>query len=314
MGAGAAGGLAGWLAAVILAALANSALSAAEAGFNLTEVATGVYVHQGRHVPFEDKDHDDIANIGFIVGERCVAVIDSGGSLRIGQALRAAVRNTTRLPVCYLINTHVHPDHVLGNIAFARDKPEIVGHQLLPETLASNRDYFLETFAQDLGENPNPEAIVPPSKTVSKTLDLDLGGRVLKLTAYSAAHTGADLTVFDAKTSTLWLSDLLSMERIPALDGSLKGWLEVLEQLRSVEAKRVVPGHGPASAEWPAALAAEERYLKTLLDEIRTKIAEGGSLAQALESVGTSEKGQWQLFEQHHKRNVSKAFAEVEWE
>ncbi len=132
--------------------------------------------------------------------------------------------------------------------------------------------------------------------------------------AFIAAHTGADLTVFDPKTGTLWLSDLLFMERIPALDGNLKGWLEVLEQLRSVEAKRAVPGHGPASAEWPAALAAEEHYLKTLRDEVRDLLAEGGTLEQALESVGNSEKGQWQLFEQHHKRNVSKAFAELEWE
>ncbi|NIO42298.1 MAG: MBL fold metallo-hydrolase, partial [Burkholderiales bacterium] len=70
----------------------------------VVEVATGVYVRPGKHsVVFEG---EDIANIGFIVGERCVAVIDTGGSYSEGQALLGAIRQITPLPVCYVINTH----------------------------------------------------------------------------------------------------------------------------------------------------------------------------------------------------------------
>src|SRR5271168_1208632 len=95
--------------------------------FAVNELASGVYVHRGAQLPLDAPGHDDIANIGFVVGSRCVAVIDTGGSVRVGRGLRAAIRRRTSLPICYVINTHVHVDHVLGNFAFVSDRPSFVG-------------------------------------------------------------------------------------------------------------------------------------------------------------------------------------------
>jgi quinoprotein relay system zinc metallohydrolase 2 len=283
--------------------------------FNLTEVAPGNFVHYGKHVTFEDKDHDDIANIGFIVGERCVAIVDTGGSISTGEALKAAMAERTQVPVCYVINTHVHFDHLLGNAAFtAAAQPKFVGHANLADAVASNVGFFLKNYGGNLGPQPSAAMIIGPDTMVDSTLELDLGGRKLLLRAWPKAHTNADLTVLDQATGTLWLGDLLFRERIPSLDGSIKGWLAVIEELQGEKVGAVIPGHGPAGDDLRVALAAEKQYLEVLVKDVRGHLAAGDPIDQAAEQAGASEQGRWQLWEQHHKRNVSKVYTELEWE
>ena len=98
------------------------------------------------------------------------------------------------------------------------------------------------------------------------------------------------------------------------VDGSLRGWLEVIAELRRVPAARVVPGHGPASAEWPDALNAQERYLRALLGDVRREIAAGGRIESAIGRVAAEERGRWIAFDSIHPRNVTASFTELEWE
>ena len=301
-----------WL---ILALIGNAYAGTENTGtFNLTEISRGIYVHQGKHVDMDHVDHDDIANIGFITGDECIAVIDTGGSVNIGHALKNAIKHTSPLPVCYVINTHVHFDHVLGNIAFKEYEPEFVGHENLIEEMEQNRSFFLSEFAANLGENPGDASIIGPDIGVSGRLELDLGNRVITLIAHPPSHSYTDLSIYDNNTGTLWLSDLLFIERIPALDGSLKGWLKTMEALKLQQANHVIPGHGTITLPWPDAASAQDRYLNTLLSETRKEIEEWTFMEEVLNKVGKSEKTRWLLHEQNHKRNVSKAFSELEWE
>lgn len=290
------------------------ASDATDSAFNLDEVAPGIYVHTGVHVTFEDPQHDDIANTGFIIGNDCVAVIDTGGSVRIGQQLLKSLKHITGKPVCYVINTHVHFDHVLGNVVFKSGDTKFVGHAGLADAMAASSGFFIEEFREDLGEYANADGIVAPTVLVEDTLELDLGDRVLQLKAWPVAHTHTDLTVLDRNTNTLWLADLLFVERIPALDGSLKGWLAVIDQLEKEQYTTVIPGHGPVVSDWPDGLMPQKQYLTMLLEQIRKRIAEGAFMEEVIETVGEQEKQEWLLYEQHHKRNVTKAFTELEWE
>ena len=150
--------------------------------------------------------------------------------------------------------------------------------------------------------------------TVKDSLELDLGGRTLRLTAHPTAHTDNDLSIFDTKTQTLWLGDLLFMGHIPVVDGSLNGWLGEIEKLRALPARQVIPGHGPVTAAWPLALVGEESYLRRLQTDIRAAIKQGKTLEQTMDEVGQSLRPDWQLFDDFHKRNVATSFAELEWE
>lgn len=280
---------------------------------SITEVAPGIYLHQAAHHWPDRDNHGEIANIGFIVGEKCVAVIDSGGNPQQGLALRNAIKQTTATPICYVINTHVHPDHIYGNLAFKAPGVKFVGHHKLARAMANRAPHYLSRADEVLNIKVDQDNIIPPDIEVKDTLNLDLGNRTLRLTAHPTAHTDNDLSIFDAHTNTLWLADLLFLEHIPVIDGSLKGWIGELDKLETQRFALVIPGHGQTVKQWPAGMQAEKNYLNQLAQDIRRYINQGKTLEQAVNSIGINST-HWQLAEQFHRKNITLSFAELEWE
>ncbi len=285
------------------------------AAADVTEVAPGVFVHQGRYEVQSPDNRGDIANASFVVGDEAVAVIDTSGSAVMGEDLRDAIRAVTRKPIKYVINTHMHPDHVFGNAAFKQDDPTFVGHYKLARALGTRSESYVTANKQMLGEDVfKGSEIILPTMLIKEPTRLDLGGRELLLEPQATAHTDNDLIVTDTKTDTLFLGDLLFSVHVPTLDGSIKGWLALLDELGNRQAARVVPGHGPKTMELPKALEPEQLYLATIAADVRRQIAEGKTLAEATKTAGFSQKDAWKLFDQYHVRNVTAAFAELEWE
>ncbi len=282
--------------------------------FILVEAAEGVYVHPGRHVSIDVEGHDDIANIGFVVGDDCIAVIDTGGSVNVGERLLSAIRGISDKPICYVINTHIHYDHILGNSVFVREKPVFVGHQNLAEAVEQNREFFLREFRDNLAVTPEHPAVIAPTFLVAKSQNIDLGNRNLHLIAYPVSHSHNDLVVIDDKTRTLWSGDLIFRARVPSLTGNLKGWIDTMEKLSRLRVNSVIPGHGAIADSFEIAIRQQRDYLTTLLEETRKAIAAGQFLNEAVENIDRHNRSNWLLYEHQHPANVERAFMELEWE
>lgn len=286
----------------------------AQSGADVTEIAEGVFVHQGAIADAGPETGGDLSNAGFIIGDAAVAVIDSGGTREMGEALYRAIRARTDLPIRHVILTHMHPDHIFGASVFAEAGAEIIGHPKLPRALADRAESYRSHYGGRLGARFIGSTLPRIDRDVGAGMTLDLGGRVLDLRAWPLAHSPTDVTVLDRATQTLFAGDLLFHLYTPALDGSLRGWQQALEDLRQIQPRRVVPGHGPAALAPDAGIAPVARYLGVLAKDTRAAIAQGRSMGEAVETIAESERPNWQLFDLFNPRNATVAFSELEWE
>ncbi|MBV1700365.1 MAG: quinoprotein relay system zinc metallohydrolase 2 [Hyphomicrobiales bacterium] len=282
--------------------------------FALHKVAEGIYTHIGAIALMNAGNEGGIANLSFIIGDKGIAVIDTGGSVREGRRFLAAIRTLSHKPILYVINTHVHPDHVFGNGAFVAPGTIFVGSRKLPATLSAQGPYYLKSFAPAMGPAMLADVtIVPPTLLVDRKLRLDLGDRVLILKAWAGGHSGTDISVEDMRTKTLVAGDLLFVRHIPVVDDSLLGYLADTRELALSDAATIVPGHGPVPQDWHRAVAKQAAYLETIKAELQADLKQGKGLAQSVQHVGESQRAQWQLFDDYNARNATTGFAELEW-
>ena len=288
--------------------------SAQTADFAIEDIGNGIYVHHGKHLDIDTGYQGDICNISFVIGSLGVAVIDTGGSLKTGNKLRGAIKKVTDKPILYVINTHVHPDHIFGNAAFLQDKVQFVGHEKLAVAMQLRKEAYDKLNVKLMGDDAKGSKTVLPTIQVKAPIELDLGDRKLTVTPYPIAHTNTDISVIDSKTSTLFTGDLLFIERTPVIEGDIKGLIAVIDTLKTYPVKQVVPGHGPFTKEWLIALNDEQRYLNAVLTDIRASIKAGKSMNEAMDTAAAGEKNKWLLFDIANRRNVNTLYPALEFE
>jgi quinoprotein relay system zinc metallohydrolase 2 len=279
------------------------------------EVASGVFVFTGAISDATPENQGGVSNAGFVIGSDRVAVIDSGGSRQMGEELWRALRARTDLPVSHVILTHMHPDHVLGASVFAETGARVVGHEKLGAALADRRDSYMAGFGRLVGDAEFiGTKVVLPDLSVPDRLDIDLGGRILGLRSWRVAHSTNDITVFDPVGGVMFTGDLVFHDHAPALDGSVRGWVSVLTELKKMGVDGIVPGHGGPVLDWPSGAQDLDRYLAVLIDDTRAAIDRGDALSTAADVIAASEAGNWQLFDLFNARNATVAYTELEWD
>lgn len=282
----------------------------------LDELAPGIHVHRGADAQLSPGNRGRIANLGVVIGEDRVAVIDAGGTREQGEALYTAIRRLTPLPIGPVILTHMHPDHIAGAEVFAEAGAEIVSDARLPPALDLRRATWAESIPAQIGADAwTGTVLIGPTRTVAGPETLDLGGRALDLVPAPPAHTDTDLAVRDSATGTLFTGDLVFRGLTPVVDGSLKGWLDWLSGPH--EGAPVVPGHGPVAASFAEASGAQRSYLSALRDAVRAALDAGQGLAAAVPAVTATMAPRaegWADYDATTARNAAAAYAEMEWD
>ncbi|SDG24842.1 quinoprotein relay system zinc metallohydrolase 1 [Pseudomonas abietaniphila] len=258
-----------------------SALAHAELEYRLQprQIAEDTYLLEGTTENFDKRNGGNIVNTGFIVTGGGVVVIDTGPSRRYGEALRKAIGSVTDKPVIQVLLTHHHPDHVLGNQAFA-DVP-IGALAGTTELMRTQGDALTENMYRMVGDwMRGTETRLPTQVLVPGTLAF--GGHRLRLLALSG-HTGADLAIFDENTGVLFAGDIVFYQRALTTPNSpgLQVWLNDLDTLQALPWKRLVPGHGPVATD-ARPLQQMRDYLGWLDGLLRDGAAQGADMAELI--------------------------------
>lgn len=204
-----------------------------------TEVGDRVFV---RRYAFYDQ------NIGVVVGDAGVLLIDTRISHRQADEIVADLRAITPLPARVVVNTHGHSDHCFGNHVLR--PAEIWGHERCVTMIKSTGERqragataALPHLAEELAE----VVLDPPDRTFGETatVEIDPGGRVVELEYLGRGHTDNDIVIRVPDADVLFAGDLLENDATPFFgDAYPIDWPATVERIVEIATGTVVPGHG----------------------------------------------------------------------
>ena len=236
------------------------------------EAAPGVWFVEGDAALGSSANRNFISNAGFVVTPDGVVVIDALGSPALATELLAEIRKVTPLPIRHVVLTHYHADHLYGLQVLKAAGANAIAH-------AAAREYLNSDAAQRRLESSRDELrpwidaatrLVPADRWIEGDTDLRVGGTEIQIRHVGPAHTPEDVVVFIPQAGALFTGDLVFRGRIPYVGQADSGkWIASLERVLALNARVMLPGHGPASNAPRQDIELTRDYLRFLRESMR---------------------------------------------
>lgn len=239
------------------------------------ETAPGVYavITPTRDLP-NPENRGWNSNSAFLVTDDGVLLIDSGSSQAIGESLRRVIAGVTSTPVRWIVNTHSHGDHWLGNAAFADTVEAIYATEAASNAISVEWRTWVDRFHGMTEGATGDSELLAPDTYVDSRLELELGGTVLVLFPSRDSHSPGDLIAWLPDKGVLVPGDVVYSDRMPStFDANMKNWMEMLGELIALEPAVVIPGHGEVTD--TGGLARLHELLVALWEAVKTRYEEG---------------------------------------
>ena len=298
---------------IIASWFVSVAVQAQELNLQPVQVAPDIYAVVG-DLGGQTYENDGLNNnLGFVVSDGGVLVINSGPSVRVARALHAAIRKTTPQPVKWLVNLNSQNHNWLGNGYFkslgvtilASSEAERVMRELGAQQLEANKTL--------LKEKADGTVLAYPTGLIADRRELKLGKTTVQLLHFGPAHTPGDLAVWLPQQKILFAGDIVYTERLLAVlpIGNSANWVQAFDKLVALNPKTIVPGHGrPTTIE--VARRDTRDYLSFLRVEAKRILDAGGSLQDAVEKTDQSRFRSLANFDLLARRNMNQVCQEVE--
>jgi len=190
-----------------------------------------------------------MCNVTFAVTQKGVVIMDSGGSVQIGEMVLRMIKTVTDKPVVAVFNSHYHGDHWLANHAYADAYPGLPIYSLeenIRRIKGTEGNLWRGLLERWTNQATLGTKIVPPNTEVRHGQVIDFGDTRMKMHFYGTAHTPSDLSVEVIEDRVTHVGDVAMENRIANIDdGSYPGTFKYYDALSAATGEQLwVPGHG----------------------------------------------------------------------
>jgi len=242
-----------------------------------------------------DNSVPTVPNVGFIVGQKAVLVVDTGMGRRNGETVVKEAQKLAGDKPLYLVTTHVHPEHDLGAEAFPATTKMIRAR-----TQVNEIDEFGMQMADVFRRRSDAMRELLEGAQFRKAdivfddqYSLDLGGVTVKIFAMGSNHTPGDTVTLVEQDDVMFSGDV-AMKNQPAFaspKSSLSHWLTSLDRLEAMKPRILVPSHGPNGD--ASYIANYRAYLTRIRDRASAAKRAGKSLDEATQTIVDEMKSQY---------------------
>ncbi len=274
--------------------------------FNLKPIklSENSYYFEGKKEYFSPSNGGDISNSSFIIAKNSVILIDTGTTVAYAEALKKEIKKITDKPIKYIINTHHHPDHFLGNYAFK--DVEIYATDFTKNDIESHGELYVSNIVNLVGETAYTTRSKAPNK-ILKEGKLSLDGYDLEVFFFDG-HTKSDTVILDKNTKTLYTSDLIFNQRALATPhANIPLWIESLKKLKEFNFDTLVPGHGKVTHS-KNVIDENIRYLEFLDTTLKEANSNGLDVFEVLLQDVPKEFSDYSMFQEEYERSIINLF------
>lgn len=275
------------------------------------QISSNIYCFFGLPQVIDEHNNGNMVNSCFVDMGSSYLVIDSGPTYAYAKEAYSKINAIKKLPISYVINTHVHDDHWLGNSYYKELGIDIIGSVKFKNEakLAMTRmqkHISKEAYAKTTQVFPN--LFVDKEKTLTVN-----GKKVFIKSVNKKAHTSSDLLIHIPSLSALFVGDIVFNDRLPSLrDGNIKEWIKELEKVKSYNAKYIIGGHGEMVS--PHSVDFTYNYLVELEQKVSAAIEEGEEIEDAVDNIKMESYKSSHMYNELQRQNVETAYRTLEWE
>lgn len=279
------------------------------------QVADNVYaiITPTRELPNPDNRGWN-SNSAFVVTGAGVLLFDTGSSTAIGEALKETIASVTRQPVRWIINSHAHGDHWLGNAVFTDSVQQIYASTEVIARIQSDGQRWVEQFKRMTNGATGDSPIVLPNYPINQRTELTLGGRQFVIFPSGNSHSPGDLLLWLPGVQVLISGDVIYSDRMPSTNVSdLRQWMSLLTELEQLQPKVVIPGHGKLT-DIHGITRLRELFI-TMWDAINAGYLAGKADYEMLDDVSRALAGfrrDYPGLDEKLKRDISHVYLQVE--